>query len=191
MLDSKEFIKIRKDLEGLDNNREAVIQQSREIITLSKKIIYAVQRDDMKTASTSLKDIEKKVKKLSQMNTADLDTNIAKVAFQEYVEAATFHGFMKNGKLPSKAALKVSSEDYLLGLCDLTGEFVRKAVNSVIKKKYKEAEKIKDVVDEIYGEFLQFNLRNGELRKKSDQIKWNLKKLEDVVYELKLKGKLR
>jgi len=77
-----------------------------------------------------------------------------------------------------------------MGLCDLTGELVRKAVNDVIKKNFKQAMEIKDLVDEIYGEFLKFNLRNSELRRKSDQIKWNLKKLEDVVFELKLKGKI-
>jgi len=49
---------------------------------------------------------------------------------------------------------------------------------------------IKNLVDEIYGQFLNFNLRNSELRRKSDQIKWNLKKLEDVVFELKIKGRL-
>ena len=91
-------------------------------------------------------------------------------------------------KIPTSAQLKVDSESYLLGLCDLTGELVRKAVNEVIKKDYEAAVKIKDVVAEIYDEFLKFDLRNGELRKKSDQIKWNLKKLEDIVFEVKLKG---
>jgi predicted translin family RNA/ssDNA-binding protein len=54
----------------------------------------------------------------------------------------------------------------------------------VINKNFGEALKIKEVVDEIYGEFLQFDLRNSELRKKSDQIKWSLKKLEEISYDL-------
>ncbi|GAG22250.1 unnamed protein product, partial [marine sediment metagenome] len=56
---------------------------------------------------------------------------------------------------------------------------------------FKEALKIKAFVDEIYGEFLKFDLRNSELRRKSDSIKWNLKKLEDVIFDITLKGKLR
>jgi hypothetical protein len=47
--------------------------------------------------------------------------------------------------------------------------------------------KVKGVVEEIYGEFLQLNLRGGELRKKSDQIKWNLQKLEDMAYNISKK----
>jgi hypothetical protein len=60
-------------------------------------------------------------------------------------------------------------------------------VKCVIDDKKNEALKIREAVEEIYGEFLNFDLRNGELRKKSDQIKWNMQKLEDLVYDLKKK----
>ena len=76
-----------------------------------------------------------------------------------------------------------------MGLCDLTGELMRKAVDEIINKNFDAALKIKELVSLIYGEFLQFNLRNGELRKKSDQIKWNLQKIEDLVYDVKMKGR--
>tara|TARA_Y100000310_G_scaffold281722_1_gene302402 strand:- start:38229 stop:38858 length:630 start_codon:yes stop_codon:yes gene_type:complete len=188
MLDKKDFEKIRKEMEASDVKREAIIQQSREIIQLSKKIIYALHRNDLKSASSYVKDIEKKKKSLNMQ--VDLDTKINQAALQEYVEALCYYHFIKSKKMPSKASLKVDNESYLLGLCDLTGELMRKSVNEVIRKNFREAIVIKDLVDEIYGEFLNFNLRNGELRKKSDQIKWNLKKLEDVVFELKLKGKI-
>lgn len=36
------------------------------------------------------------------------------------------------------------------------------------------------------GQFLQFDLRNGSLRKKYDTLKWTLKKLEQTLYELSL-----
>jgi translin len=187
MLNKKEFIKIRKEIADFDLKRESIIQQSREIINLSKKIIYALHRGDIKTASAYVKDIEKKKKSLK--NTPH-DTNINKTALQEYAEALCYYHFIKNKKIPTKASLGIDNDSYLMGLCDLTGELGRKAVNDVIKKNFKKALEIKNLVEEIYGEFLEFNLRNGELRKKSDQIKWNLKKLEDVIFELKLKGKI-
>jgi predicted translin family RNA/ssDNA-binding protein len=191
MIDNKEFEQMRKEMANNDAKREDIIQLSREIINLSKKIIYSLHRSDINAVVSYILQIESKKKKLEKTNLMDLDVNINKTALQEYVEALTYYHFIKNKKLPTKASLKVDSESYLLGLCDLTGELVRKAVKDVIQKKYKEALKITNLVEEIYGEFLKFNLRNSELRKKSDQIKWNLKKLEDVVYELKLKGKLK
>jgi predicted translin family RNA/ssDNA-binding protein len=188
MINKKEFEEIRKDLYRIDEKREEIIQTSREIISVSKQIIYAAQRNDMNEAERAILDIKGKISKLKKVNITT-DTNINSVAFQEYVEAVTFFEFVKTGKIPSKKSLGVSSEDYLCGICDLTGELVRKAIFEVIHKNYSEAERIKTFVDEIYGEFLKLNLRNGELRKKSDSIKWNLKKLEEVMYDVAMKGR--
>lgn len=188
MIDKSEFGKIRHEMHNLDLKREAIIQTSREIITISKQIIYAAQRNDLKEAESAIKSIKSRIKKLRKVNIA-ADTNINAVAFQEYVEAICFYEFVKNGKIPTRASLGVSAEDYLSGLCDLTGELVRKAIYDVIHKKFEEASKIKELVHDIYGEFLKLHLRNGELRKKSDSIKWNLKKLEEVMYDISMKGR--
>ncbi len=99
----------------------------------------------------------------------------------------SFYHFIKTGTLISKEECDVDTENYLLGLCDLTGELGRKAVNSVIKDNHELTHKIKDMVTEIYGEFLKLNLRNSELRKKSDSIKWNLSKIEEIIYNLQLR----
>ena len=152
--------------------------------------MYSLKRGEAKTASLLVKDIETKKKSLLKIDLRS-DTNINRVALQEYAEAICYYEFVKNNKIPSKASLKLDNESYLLGLCDLTGELMRKAVNEGIKGNFKHIITIKDLVAEIYAEFLKFNLRNSELRKKSDQIKWNLMKLEDLAYDLKLKGKLK
>jgi len=192
MLNKKEFIGIREEMHKLDVKREEVIQLSRKIITLSKQVIYAAQRNGPEEAEAAVKEIKSDVAKLRKIRTpsgVSIDTNINSVAFQEYVEAICFYEFVKNNRLPSKASLKVNAEDYLSGLCDLTGELGRKAIYDVIHKKFDEAEKIKELVHDIYGEFLKLHLRNGELRKKSDSIKWNLKKLEEVMYDVSMKGR--
>jgi predicted translin family RNA/ssDNA-binding protein len=190
MLDKSNFNNIRKDMKKIDDEREKTIQTSRDIISISKRIIYAAQRNDFKTAQSGKTQIEEKVKKLRNIKTK-VDTNINSVAFSEYVEAITFFEFVKSGKIPTRASLNVASEDYLAGMCDLTGELGRKAVYEVIHKNYKGASKIRDLVDEIYGEFLKLNLRNGELRKKSDSIKWNLKKLEEIMYDISVINKFK
>ena len=188
MLNKNEFKKIREEMHKLDAIREQLIQTSREIISLSKQIIYATQRNDLKEAGKSINVIKQKVKKLRKVNIST-DTNINSVAFQEYAEAIAFYEFVKNKRIPTRASLGVSAEEYLSGLCDFTGELVRKAIYEVIHKKFDEAERIKELVHDIYGEFLKLHLRNGELRKKSDSIKWNLKKLEEVMYDISIKGR--
>lgn len=178
----KGFDKLRKELNQFEENREGLIRLSREIIRLSKLIIYSVHRGEFKEADGFVKDIKKLIKELPE---SSYDTDMRKVALQEYVEAICYYEFIKNNKIVDKDELGVDSESYLLGLCDLTGELVRKAVDYVIKKDVKGVYKIRELVDEVYGEFLKFNLRNSELRKKSDSIKWNLKKIEDIILEIR------
>ena len=86
-------------------------------------------------AMKQLKEIEKKKKDLVNVDIS-LDININQTALQEYAEALCYYHFIKNNKIPTAFSLKISNESYLLGLCDLTGELVRKAVNDVIKKNF-------------------------------------------------------
>jgi translin len=186
MIDKKEFSDMRKELVQRDDTRESIIAQSREIITLSKQTIYAVHRKDMATAQKKMAEMKKQVLALQKID-IPLDTNMATVAYQEYAEAAAYAYFVEKGSLMSRKLMGIDGESYLLGLCDLTGELMRKAVDDIISKQYDHAYKIRELVTLIYGEFLQFNLRNGELRKKSDQIKWNLQKIEDLIYDVEMK----
>ena len=183
MINKQEFKDIGKELKKFEEERESLIQKSREIITLSKQIIYSIHRDDIKKADVLAKTITSKAKSLSNKN---YDMNMNNVAMQEYVEAVAFLEFIKNNKIPTRKELKTEIEPYLCGLCDLTGELVRKAVNSAINKNTSEVIKIREFIDQLYGEMLMFDFRNGEMRKKYDSIKWNLKKVEDIILEVKI-----
>jgi len=155
--------------------------------------IYAVHRGDLTQAQSLIKEIEKErsdLNKITHHSTFLLSEGSYKIAVQEYVEALLYFHVIKNKKMPTHTQLKVQSKHYLLGLCDLTGEIVRKAVYLAGKGQYKEVIKFKDLVDQIYGELLKFNFREPEIRRKFDSIKYDLKKLEDLVLDLKLKGKL-
>ncbi|MBS3174380.1 hypothetical protein J4440_00695 [Candidatus Woesearchaeota archaeon] len=188
MIDKKDFENIRKQMEDFEAKREETIQNSRQTITLSKQIIYSIHRNDFENASKLLKEIKLKIKGLDKKK--NYDTGICSVAFQEFVEAVAFFEIIKNNKLPNLKELNVEVEEYLSGLADLTGELGRKAVHDAIKKDFNSVLKIRLLVEEIYGEFLKFDLRNGELRKKSDAIKWNLNKLEDLVLSLNLTSRV-
>jgi translin len=188
MIDKKEFEQMRSELEQYDDRREELIRAGRDIIKLSKQIIYAVHRKDIADAETNIKTIKEKTKSLSSAVKKDpkLDIGSFKAAVQEYVEALCYYHFVKSKKLPTRKELEVDSEYYLMGICDFTGELVRYAVNAGINGDTESVVEIKKLIEEIYNEIMQFDFRNGELRKKSDQVKWDLKKLDDLVFSLKL-----
>ena len=184
------FDKLRKDIQEYDSKREDLIKKSRDLLKLSKQLIYSVHRGELDKAEILLKEIEQEHDNLNKI--AEHDNKLVyegsyKVAVQEYVEAALYYHFIKDGKLID---IDVLSNHYILGLADLPGELVRKAVYLAGKEQYTEVVKIKEEVDMLYGELLKFDFRNNEIRKKVDGIKYDLRKLEDLVLDLKLKGKI-
>lgn len=184
MLNKSDFEKIRKDLNDFEESRELLITNSRHIIKLSKQIIYSIHRGNIEEAGKLVEVIKKDIKKLPK---EDYDAGMKNVALQEYAEALLFYVFAKEKRVPASAELKIDTASYLMGVCDFTGELVRRAANLVLQNKIEEAKLIRDTVDEIYGEFLKFDLRGGELRKKSDAIKHNLIRIEDILYNVSIR----
>jgi translin len=185
MINKAEFKEILKDMKDFEDKREGLISDSRNVIKLSKQIIYSLHRNDLSNAKKLVSKIRKEVKKIP---TERYDTGMGFTALQEYVEALTYFYFVLEQRIPTRKELSVDTRAYLSGISDLTGELVRKAVNEAIHNNFGSVEAIRGLVEEIYGEFLKFDFRNGELRKKSDSIKYNLQKLEQLAYELKSKN---
>ena len=188
MIDKKGFRAIGKKLKQYDQNREKLIKKARDVLKLSKQLIYALHRKNLKEASNILKEVKKEkdnLDKIAKHNSRLVYEGSYSEACQEYVEALCYYGFVK-GKIPTISTLKVGEGDYLMGISDLTGELTRRAV-TIANKDVKAFLKIKKLVEDVFGEFLKFDLRNGLLRKKADQIKWNLKKLEGIGYDIERK----
>ena len=183
------FTKLREHIQNYDSERELLIKKSRDVLKLSKQIIYAVHRDEMDNAEKLIQEIETQKAELDKLaaHSKKMSTEGSyKVAIQEYVEALLYYHFVKSGEL---IELDVAPEHYVLGLGDLPGELVRKAVFLAGKGEVDKVIKIKDEVDMIYGELLKFDFRNNDIRRKVDGIKYDLRKLEDLVLDLKLKGR--
>lgn len=64
----------------------------------------------------------------------------------------------------------------------------RLAVNSVTLGDYTRPMQIGNFVKELFAGFQLLNLKNDILRKRSDGIKYSVKKVEDVVYDLSLRN---
>ena len=192
MLDKKDLESIKSKIDSYEDQRDKVIRISRDVIKLSKKVIYALHRKDMKSAGRAVTQMNKEFRKLAPAakHPKLLASGSYKVAVQEYVEALCFYELMKNNRIPTNTKLKLDPEFYLMGLIDLTGELVRKAINSAIKGDYKTSVKLKDLVSDLYDELLLFDFAGGELRKKFDSVKYDLKKLDDLVLNLKLSRKI-
>ncbi|XP_033209586.1 translin [Belonocnema kinseyi] len=79
-------------------------------------------------------------------------------------------------------------EDFLMGLCKLANELTRFAVNSVTNGDFNRPVEIARFVNELNAGFRLLNLKNDALRKGSDALKYDVKKIEEVVYDLSIRG---
>ena len=190
MFSKKNFEKIRKQLTDYSKRREHIIKSSRDILRFSKMAISCIHRHDLKAAEEHLAAAEKllkEVKKLAVLDAALSVLGAYTVAIQEYVEAKTFLHFVNTNTLLDLDSLGVEPEDYLMGLSDLTGELGRRAVLKTISKNYDDVHIVRDFVVGVHDFFLTLDMGNGDLRKKYDAIKWNLKKIEDIIYDIETK----
>ncbi|XP_046745983.1 translin isoform X2 [Diprion similis] len=79
-------------------------------------------------------------------------------------------------------------EDFLMGLLQLSSELCRFAVNSVTRGDYDRPIEISRFVNELNAGFRLLNLKNDSLRKRFDALKYDVKKIEEVVYDLSIRG---
>nr|XP_033802816.1 translin [Geotrypetes seraphini] len=79
-------------------------------------------------------------------------------------------------------------EDYLSGILTLASELSRLAVNSVTAGDYSRPLRISTFINELDSGFRLLNLKNDSLRKRYDGLKYDVKKVEEVVYDLSIRG---
>ncbi len=189
MLEKKFFQKLKNKYVRFSKERREVIGRSNEALNVSKRAIFALHRDDLKQAEGYLKQAETifaDLKKLASKNEALKKEGSYHAALEEYAEARLFYNFAAHGTVGSIKETEVDFDAFLGGLCDFTGELVRRAVNRATYGKYDEVEKIKKIVDAVMTELIECDL-TGYLRQKYDQAKNNMRKMEDIRYDIQMK----
>eukprot|EP00736_Rhodelphis_marinus_P011450 Rmarinus@m.20151 len=93
----------------------------------------------------------------------------------------------EEGEMQRGDLLKLDVEDFLLGLCSLSNELSRLAVNRVTKDDFVTPKEIHDFLSDLYSAFRVLNLKNDMLRKRFDSIKYDVKKVEEVAYDIRIR----
>ena len=92
---------------------------------------------------------------------------------------------VKNNRLDG---FHLDLEDFLMGLLQLSAELSRFAINSVTNGDYNRPIEIARFINELNAGFRLLNLKNDSLRKRFDGLKYAVKKVEEVVYDLSIRG---
>lgn len=179
---------LKKNYQTSTKERRMIISEANNILHDAKRVIFAVHRPDLATAQKSLTDIETRLKKL-QKNFGYhrlSEEGAYTAAVEEYVEAKFFFLTTSNKKIDKIAGLELSVDSYLGGLSDLTGELVRQAINAAASQNFQQVKTNSQIINEVMAELVEFDM-TGYLRTKYDQARNNLRKIEQINYELSLK----
>lgn len=191
----KLFNDIARELKSYEKAREAVIKVSREYLTASKSVIFLCHENKLDEALKQLslvtknmvvseRDLKKALLK-AQKTFSLYEEGSWNAAVEEYLEAWFFCQFLKTGKLVVPK-LNPPATVYLGALSDFTGEVVRRAVLKGADKDVKSLNKYRNIIAEIVAFMMPLYL-TGQQRQKFDQAKRNLKSVEEILYEVKIR----
>ena len=189
MINTKFLQKLKKEYYDYNSERRQIISLANVILHDSKRIIFALHRNEIKIAEASFIEIEKIIKKLDDEfgYKRIYAEGSYKAGVEEYVEAKMFYFVLVGEKINKIKNIKLSFESYLGGICDTTGELVRLAINNAAKGNTDEVKKMKKIIEDIMAELVEFDM-TGYLRTKYDQARRNLRKIEQINYEISLRS---
>ncbi|KAF4552681.1 Translin-like protein 2 [Elsinoe fawcettii] len=90
--------------------------------------------------------------------------------------------------LKDRDAFHLTIEEYLHALISMIDELTRLTRNAVTLSNHTAPLQIAKFIKDLHAGFQVLNLKNDALRKRSDGIKYRVKEVEDVVYDLSLRG---
>ncbi len=171
---------LSSQMKELEQRREALIKETREVISLCSKAIILLHGDKAKESETMLDSASSSIKKLKDYVICDLNRYLWP-AEQEYVEAYVLKEIVERKSfLSGHDELNVSLNAYVTGLLDCTGEIKRMIYDNLRKNNHGYSLSLFEIMQSIYNLVYPFsfydNLIPG-IRKKLDVSK---RMMEDV-----------
>ena len=162
--------KIAKILSDVQESREFLIKNTREIIILCSRAIIAVHNGDIKLAKNNQKKAGTLLRKYQRKASGDLRRYLV-MPEQEFVEASSLISIAERKEIPTDKQLNVSPESYILGLLDCVGELKRMVLDKIRINDIDEAVRIFETMENLYLELYPFSMYDKvvkEARKKID-----------------------
>eukprot|EP01125_Pyxidicula_operculata_P012519 TRINITY_DN4112_c0_g1_i1.p1 TRINITY_DN4112_c0_g1~~TRINITY_DN4112_c0_g1_i1.p1 ORF type:complete len:201 (-),score=7.25 TRINITY_DN4112_c0_g1_i1:269-871(-) len=171
------FKVLSKQYDELNDRHERLVKLSKDITISSKRLIFNIHRISVEppeviTAKTThpLAQIHALwVRVIDELKGHDPYRFLRAISpgMQEYIEAVTFLEYTKNFRLltkqeieedirkshPEGLTIHIPTNEYLLGVSDLTGELMRMCVNCVTIGKFEICNNIKYFLQTMYTKF--------------------------------------
>jgi len=171
--------KIAKNLENIQDSREFLLKNTREIVILCSKSIIAVHKGDLANGKKNLVQAEKLLRTYKKKAKGDLRRYLI-TPEQEFVEAACLIAIVERKEIPSDKMLSVMPESYVLGLLDCVGELKRQVFDKIRIGEIDEAVRIFDTMENLYLQLYTFSMYDKVVKEARRKIDVNRILVDDV-----------
>lgn len=189
MFDSREIAGVQQVFVEEARVGKLVAERATRAQTLAKRGMFALHREDEATAESLLAEAR------ALRDAAKHDYGVERVmregawiaAEEELLEAELFYAFYKG---QSVRGLPIQHPSIVIGaLSDVLGEVVRLIVRDVTRGSAERVQAAQALVQEVMEVLLQLDA-TGQARQKVDQARQHARKIEDIAYDLALRGRV-
>lgn len=170
---------ISKEFANLQDSREYLLKNTRDVINLCSQSIILVHKGDLDVAKKKASKASKLLETYRKKANSELKRYLI-TPEQELVEAFAFLAIVENKTIPSIDSLKVSNESYVLGLMDLIGELKRYVFDNIRIGKSKEASRVFEIMENLFLYLYPFALYDKILKEARKKLDVNRKLIEDA-----------
>ncbi|KOS14468.1 translin [Malassezia pachydermatis] len=191
---------LRDQVKAFDRAQRMVAMQLGQVHTLPPSQLAAHQAAVERSfvdVRTSLAALAKQVPHGEVYKWAD----VWSFPMRNAVYAASLAYYLGAGRLLSKEAAAIvlgvdmlpadcmllTTEDYLHGLISMVNELPRLAIHAVTHGDFDAPVRIADMVKQVHAAFQVLNLKNDALRKRFDSLKYDVKRVEEILYDIRLR----
>ncbi|KZT34367.1 Translin [Sistotremastrum suecicum HHB10207 ss-3] len=167
------------------------------IVHIMSRLVLSSLRSDLRNCRVTVRNIADVVPSDQFWRWKDLWTR----PMQSLVFVATLSRYLENRTLMTLTELNqeleidedikdrffIPTEDYLQGVITMVNELARLSVNTVILGNHEEPSEISAFVKELFAGFSMLNLKNDALRRRFDSLKYDMQKIEEVVYDISIR----
>lgn len=189
MFDRHEIERVRQVFADEMFTAKTVAERSTRLQALAKRGIFALHREDEGAAQALLTEARALRDELKQEFGAERlsEEGSWTAAEEELLEAELFHAFYEGRVV---RGLPVEHPQTVIGaLSDLLGEVARLIVRDVTRGSVARLSAAQGLVQEVMEILLQLDA-TGQARQKVDQARQHARKIEDVAYDLALRGRV-
>jgi translin len=176
---------INEELKRIEERREKLLMETREIVSLCSKSIVDMHYHKKKEAKEKLAEANTMLVEFRNYTTGDLQKYLS-VPEQEFVEASTLMSIIENSEVPGLPDLKVSGSAYVMGLLDCIGEMKRMVYDRVRAGSPEGAHDLFNFMEQIYSSVYPFAIYDnlvGGLKRKLDVAKMLIEDVRVLLTE--------